>query len=221
MINDGAASLTVTVGSIPIVVKGLEQFNGKFVPFNTLSIVASGAWRFVVEDDGTSTGSASSNTTIANLLWRVRERITDTDVIEFENIELVGYLNDAIDWLSLQLVQANDPEAVIEATISDGTTVPATYHSLCGIFPVKITGNIFKILDGSATLDIRYFAVKSHISFVSASTSYDPMYSPFKPSYDTFLIQKTAIFALNRNADSTTQDEKILAQQFAGGNTNG
>ena len=221
MINDGASALTVTVGAIPITVNGLEQFNGEFAPFNSLTIVATGAWRFVVEDDGTSTGTTSTNTTIANLLWRVRERITDTDVIEFENIELVGYLNDAIDWLSLQLIQSRAPEMVTNLTIAEGATVPLTYHSLCGIYPVEITGNVCSILDGSTSVPIRYFATKSHVSYISESGYFNPMYSPFKPAYDTMLIQRTAILALNRNADDVSQDEKILTQQAAGGAANG
>lgn len=225
MINDDSNALTVTVGAIPIVVKGLEQFNGDFVPFNTLTIAATGAWRFVVEEDGTIPGYESSNTTIADLLWRVRERITDTNLNgadnEFTNTELVGYLNDAIDWLSLSLIQAKDPEMIQEITIADSDTIPLNYHSLCGIFPVTITGNVFNILDGSASVSIRYFSTKNHINYVAAAGYYDPMYSPYKPVHDTLLIQRTAILALNRNADDISQDEKILAQQVAGGVVNG
>lgn len=224
MINDGAAALVVTAGGIAITIRGLEQFNGGFVPFNSVAVTASGLWRFVAEDDGTVPGYESSHTTIADILWRVRERITDTDLngvdTDFTNTELVGYLNDAIDWLSLQLIQAKNPEMVKEMMVTEGCIVPINFDSFCGLFPVALTGNRFNILDGSPSVAIRYFAVKNHVKYVASSEHYEPMYSPFKPAYDTLLIQRTAILALNRNADDVSQDEKILAQQTAGGVVN-
>lgn len=216
MINDGATSLTVTVGSIPIVVKMLEQFNGDFALFNSFTIAATGNWRFVVEYVADSEEEVSTNTIIPEILRRVRERITDLDVVEFTNTELVGYVNDAIDWLGLQRIQAGDPEMVEELTVSEGDKLPFYYHSLCGIFPVVITGSVFSIM-GSTTAVIRYFATKPHVHYVAASNYYSPLHSPFKPAYDTLLIQRTAILALNRNADDISQDEKLLAQQAAGG----
>ena len=214
MINDSATPLIVTVGAIPATVLGLEQFNGEFVSFNTLTVAASGPWRFVVEDSEDGSGLSLSYTLIAEIMRRIRQRIADEDVIEYDNQTLVGYLNDAIDWFSLQLIQAKDPEMIKETTIADGSDIPPGYYATCGIFPIRIVGSNIRIMDGSDSVEIRYFATKPHIQYVAETLAYVPAYSPFKPIYDTILIQKAAILARNTDEFDISQDEKLLAQSL-------
>lgn len=214
MINDGITPLTVTVGAIPVTVLGLEQFNGDFVSFNTLVVTASGSWRFVAEDGGGGNSSSLSFTQIADIMRRIRSQISDSDEDEYDNQTLVGYLNDAIDWFSLQLIQAKDPEMIKEISLADGDDIPTGYYSTCGMFPIEITGTKVHIIDGSSTVSLRYFVTKPHVMYIAETKAYVPLYSPFKSIYDTILIQKAAILAMNKNEYDVTQDEKLLAESL-------
>lgn len=216
IINDGASPLTVTVGAIPVVVRGLEQFNGDFVPFNAITIASTGPWRFVVELEGDGIGGDSGTTRIADLVERVRQYISDKEAAAFENVELVGYLNDAIGWLSVQLIAVKDPEMMKEIVVDeDGIPVPGDFQKACGVFPVEVTGSRLRVMRGIGAVSFQYFATKSPIRYVAESNYFEPMYSPFKEVYDTILIQKTAILALNQNEFDVSQDERLLAQSLA------
>jgi len=216
IINDDATQLTVTVGAIPVVVRGLEQFNGDFVPFNTVVVAASGPWRFVVELVGEGIGADSGTTRIPELLERVRQYISDKEAAAFENVELVGYLNDAIGWLSSQLIAVKDPEMIKEIAVDEtGIPVPGDFQKACGVFPVEVTGSRLRVMKGIGTVSFQYFAIKSPIRYIAESNYFEPMYSPFKEVYDTILIQKTAILALNQNEFDVSQDERLLAQSLA------
>lgn len=212
IINDGPTELTVTVSGQVVTVMGLEQFEGDFAPFNTLSINASGPWRYVIEASEELIGDSSA-TPNGEIIKRVRDLISDKDEIEYETSELVWFLNDAIDWMSLQLIQNGDTEMTKEIVVTENMNVPQDHIKPCGIFPLRSTGKVFRILDGSESMDYQYFASRPHIISIDDGI-YLPAYSPFKPAYDSVLIQKTAILALNRNEYDVKQDEALLAQSL-------
>jgi hypothetical protein len=212
VINDAPSELTVTVSGQVVTVLGLEQFEGDFAPFITLSISASGPWRYVIEASESLIGDSSA-TPNGEIIKRIRELISDKDGIEFETSAVVGFLNSAIAWLSLQLIQNNNVEMIKEIVITDGANVPNDYIKPCGLYPVKKTGNTFRFLDDSETLEFQYFANRPYIT-VNEADVFLPTYSVFKPIYDAVLIQKTAILALNRDEYDITQDEALLAQSL-------
>ncbi|TCL39952.1 hypothetical protein EV210_101150 [Anaerospora hongkongensis] len=212
IINDGATELTVSVNGQIIKVLGLEQFEGNFSPFNLISIIATGPWRYVIEASETFIGDTTA-TPNGEIIKRIRALISDKDGIEFETSDLVGFLNNAIDWLSLQLIQNGDKEMMKEIIITDGMNIPNDFIKACGLYPIKRNGNTFRILDDSEAFEFQYFANRSHIT-VNEVDVYLPTYSVFKPIYDGVLIQKTAIIALNRDEYDITQDEALLAQSL-------
>lgn len=141
---------------------------------------------------------------VSDILNVIRPRIADENKIEYEDEELIEYLNDAMDFLSAQLIAMNDSGMITDLTVKDGNAVPADFmDKYAGNFPVYISGDAFKILDGSTQVDIRYYAMKPHV--VRADDLV-----PFKDYYKSVLTQAVAMYALNRNEYEIGQDKGLL-----------
>ena len=79
--------------------------------------------------------------TVTQFLALVRPRIGDVAKVTYDDNELLGYLNDAIIQLSLERINAKDPQMVAEATVVPGTTViPDGSTSFAGQYPVYFSG---------------------------------------------------------------------------------
>jgi len=142
---------------------------------------------------------------------KVRKRIADIDAIEYDDEEILDYLNAAFDYLSLVLASANDPQMVKKTIVKHNDPVPDDFISLVGAYPLNIVNGVFELLDTSAFVEIRYFAKKGRIDFVYPS-SYEPKNSPFPSKYDEIIIMKASIYALNRNEYNVEVDEMLLNQ---------
>jgi len=146
---------------------------------------------------------------VGKLFISIRKKIRDTTSIEYPDLELIDYLNDAIDYMSAYLIRIKDGETIKTATI-DSTGIiakPSDYDSLVGAQMLYLENDSIKTLSGDAAT-IRYYAMKQHVSSVSDII-------PFKASIEPFLVQLTAIYALNRNEFNVTQDQALFEKQLS------
>jgi len=142
-----------------------------------------------------------SNPLVSEAIANIRIRIRDRTAIGYVNDELITYINDAINQLSLYLISICDPEMVVQKELTDGDDVPDDYCKLAGEYGVFIDNGVFRTQDTELT--IRYYAAKDNISVETDEL-------PFKRLYLGVLSQMAAIYALNRNEFDITQDQKLL-----------
>ncbi len=99
-------------------------------------------------------------------LSMLRQRLGDTAKVTYDDDELLSYLNDAVEQLSLERINARDPTMATEETVTPGTSsVPEGFVSFAGQYPVYFAGGKIEALDGTtAARTVRYFAVKPRLS---------------------------------------------------------
>ena len=107
--------------------------------------------------------------TATEFLAIFRPRIGDAGKVAYDDDELLGYVNDAIEQLSLERIAAKDTTMVTEEKITPGTSaVPDGFVNFAGQFPVYFAGGKIVSLDDSVTeRTIRYFAVKPRLTKLS------------------------------------------------------
>lgn len=107
--------------------------------------------------------------TATQFLAILRPRIGDAGKATYDDDELLGYLNDAIEQLSVERITAKDPTMIIEEEVTPGTTaVPDGFICFAGQFPVYFAGGKIVSLDGETKArTVRYFAVKPRLSELS------------------------------------------------------
>lgn len=152
---------------------------------------------------------------VADIVIRVRQRVGDMAKTKFSDEELLGYLNDAINFLSAELISLRDAEMVKVFTVvhgETGTAVPADYFSFVGEYPIYFESDdagSTKVypLDSSAVSDIkvRYFAYKPKVDAMDDTIPFNNVL------YYTILSQFTAMYALNRNT-AGGQDAQLFDQ---------
>lgn len=96
---------------------------------------------------------------VANVIQDIRNRINDKEGVgDFDDDEIISYVNQAINYIGLYFVSAGNPLAVKDVLVQNNDNVPDDYIKPCGIFPIKITGKVIKFLDkGTKNLTLRYF----------------------------------------------------------------
>lgn len=134
---------------------------------------------------------------------QIRQLTKDTNAIEYTTAELMNYINTAIKLVSTYLIGNKDPEMIVDITISDGTSVPSNFMSFVGIYPVYISGSVFKLYNTASPVSARYFATKADITDMANTI-------PFKDALLPIVTRLAAMQALNRNEFDITQDTKIL-----------
>lgn len=143
--------------------------------------------------------------TIAELIALARYRINDTGDGEEQtksDTELMSYYNGAVEFLSDLLIARNDPEMITEVSIANGADVPANFVRFAGEMPAYINAGTFVLYETGPAV-VRYFATKGRASDVEDDV-------PFKDRYTEFLLQAMAIFALNSDEYTVTQDQALL-----------
>lgn len=144
---------------------------------------------------------------INDLVARVRILINDQNKLEYSDPELIGYINDAIGYLSTYLISAKDPEMVSEINVAEGGIVPTNFCSFSGSYPVYIVDNTFKLYDPTTPFTARYFASKQTTNTRNSTF-------PFKDIYIPVVIRLASIYALNRNEFNITQDNTIIVDML-------
>lgn len=109
--------------------------------------------------------------TVNDILIRVRRNILDMQKIKFQDSDLIDACNDAIEMVSLNLIEASDPEMIKTITMGSQVNRPADFIKFIGNHPVYTvvdnSGNVlFKHLDDefSESIVLRYFGLKPKIT---------------------------------------------------------
>jgi len=161
--------------------------------------------------------------TVEELLTQVRYQINDTDKVEYTDTELIGYVNDGLDFISKELIRLSSPVLLKYTTLSltDGAAdLPNDFVREEGVLdsqgnllksyppikPVdqygyKIIGS--KLYSNNTSVDLFYYAFYPK---VSALTDTIPI-----PDYMVQLLKEIVIFlALNRNEFSLNVEQELL-----------
>lgn len=162
-----------------------------------------------------------ANTKIKTLFERVRHKINDTNRLEYTNFELLGYLNDSIQILNDQLINAKSNEMTVEANIVDGDTIETkipNYVKLVGKFPIRET-NIsgtrkFTLTEGTTA----YVKAYANRALFDLSLPYEDDAGEILETVDAALTGSAFVTTISSNAllvtgtgtfFSTTSDVKI------------
>jgi hypothetical protein len=153
--------------------------------------------------------------TVEELLISVRRRIRDEHKIEYQDSELIDYINDAINLVSNTAIASKDPLMIKEITVTGSIGVPEFFVKLAGVYPVSIFNGIINLLNPAETIVCKYYAAKNNIASLSDEI-------PFDGANCSLVGQLTAIYALNRNQYDVSQDERLtntLSQAIVLGKT--
>jgi len=145
--------------------------------------------------------------TVSTLLTVVRKKIRDTTSIEYQDSELIDFLNDALDYMSSFMIRIKDGESIKVVSVAGNITKPDDFDSIVGSQLLYLENDSIKTLTGG-TLMMRYYAMKPHVSTISDIV-------PFKASIEPLLAQLTAIYALNRNEFDVSQDQTLFEKQLS------
>lgn len=142
---------------------------------------------------------------VVDAVKSLRERINDAQSLGYSEEILLGYINDAINFLSSVLIDRFDP-IVTSNLMIDATTVnpvPKNFIKMAGGFPVKKSGAVFEIIDGSPVIEIKYFYTAENVTII------DDL--PFDHDlYDMIIIRLAAVYALNQNEFDIQQDQSLI-----------
>ena len=133
---------------------------------------------------------------------------------EYSDERCIEFLNNAIQQAASLLITAKYPPLVREMTVHDGDTVPDNYMTACGSYPIRVTGNIMRIIDSDYETDrFRYFATPNDLTTEST-------YLPFNhDGINETIVRAAIILAQNENEYDVTQDLALinsLQQAIAG-----
>jgi hypothetical protein len=130
-------------------------------------------------------------------------------VSEFANSTLMGFINDALDVISLSLAGLNDPEVVTQQIITTTITKPIGFISFIpqkGNYPVIIQGTQIVPLPGApSSITIKYAVAKPHITSDNDSIPLPDYMLPV-------LVMLVCQYAQNTYEFDITQD-KLLSDQ--------
>ena len=138
---------------------------------------------------------------VSDFLTLVRARIRDNYRVEYDDAELIGYINDAISYWSACSVANSDLLKVKTVSVNPYTDVPDDFAKFCGVYPITIESGRIISDDGTQVL-CKYYAYDGLISDVEDNLIYSA------PEI-SILLQLTCIYALNRNQFDVTTDASL------------
>ena len=144
---------------------------------------------------------------IANTINDIRARISDNDGIEYTDKEIVGYINDALFavWLQLKAIRCKDVINSIDIT-AVSQAKPLDFFDFTNRQPVVSYGDNFEVYGDLPILKATYFTKSPHINVG------DTIVSVFDDNYDSAVVQIACLYALNRNEFNIQQDQSLVAQ---------
>lgn len=139
---------------------------------------------------------------VSDFLTLVRARIRDNYSLEYPDVELIGYINDAISYWSSCSITNKDKLSVKILTVNPSVSVPSDFAKFAGTYPVYILNKVIYSTDND-NVSCKYYAFDNHISASSDILNYDS-------ATISVLLQLTCIYALNRNQFDVTTDTSLL-----------
>ena len=138
---------------------------------------------------------------VSAFLTLLRTRIRDEYKAEYQDPELIGYLNDALAYWDSTRVVAGDCLRVKSLTVNPNIAVPANFAKWAGTFPVYILNGTVYSISGSSVA-CKYYSYSD--SFTALT---DTINLP-NPEI-TVLLQLATIYALNRNQFDVSTDTSL------------
>lgn len=142
---------------------------------------------------------------VTEAITEIRNKINDRDMVGLDDVELVSYLNEAMQLISMQLVGLECPDLIIEEVIEDESfTIPKNFDKFCGYYPIRRTGVVAELLD-APPLRVRYY-----VSYPIVELNGE---MPFNHAILNQLAIKIACtFAQNQEHEDISQDKAIIAE---------
>lgn len=144
---------------------------------------------------------------IESAIKRIKEATHDISD-EYSKEKCIEFLNTSIQRVASLLIQTNYPGIVREMIVHDGDKLPKNYIRSVGMYPLKITNGVTRILDGNETVRFRYFATPDNIDPITADENTEMPYQ--NDAINEVIIKYAIILALNENEYETSADSAIL-----------
>lgn len=142
---------------------------------------------------------------VTEAIRQIKDRVNDMTTTGYSSSMILGYINDALSYLSYRMAAVCHPALVQDMTITDGMPVPSGFIKFVGTEPVRRTGMVFHILDESDTI-----AARAYIELGTVGLQDD---IPLKePAYISMLLQLASIYALNQHEYNDTQDAALAKE---------
>lgn len=133
----------------------------------------------------------------------IRERVNDTQQLNYTDAEILHDLAYACRYLGLALIKKRDPEMIVSLQVSDFTPVPKFFHSFVGQFPIWREGRLFRSSVHDKPVEIKYFAMRPGITSLMDDIPYNDM-------YQDALIMTTVGLLLNRDEFDITSETSMV-----------
>lgn len=199
--NNGDAEMIIVAGENNEfrLYPGVELNAEELSPFTTVEITATGPWECIIR------GRPAYDTGTSDLISEIRILIHDVDKLEYPTDEdLLPHINQAITFLSKQLIAAGSLIMVQEDIFTDDMPVPLLFEKTCGEYPLRVLGGKVK-MRSPGDMTVQYYAHKPRIKAVTDSVD-------FPAQYVSALAYVAAMFAQNKNEFEIQQDEGLLAK---------
>lgn len=134
----------------------------------------------------------------------IRVRISDNDEIEYTDSELVGYINDALFaiWLQLKAVKNKEVVRRIDVT-ANNQAKPNDFFYFTARYPIVCIGDRFETYGQLPINDVTYYSKSPKVSVTDVDVSV------FGDNYDSAIVQVACLYALNRNEFNIQQDHSL------------
>ena len=143
---------------------------------------------------------------VSTVIQDIRNRINDKEAIgDFDNDDIVSYINQAINYIGLYFVTAQNPLAIKDIEVADGDLVPDDYIKFCGISPIRVTGKTIKFLESNkGKMALRYFFKPPNI------TGVDGEEMPYNDALtNNVIVNATVLLLLNQQRLNVSQDQGL------------
>lgn len=141
--------------------------------------------------------------TVNKFLSKIRIRLKDTSKASFSDYELLEYFNDAIHFLSCELIAQRDEGMLKSLDIKNGDKLPDNFVDFAGQYPVCINNGVASFYSNDyESLQITYWAKYAELKLDENVT--------FPAYYDLYVIQLTCIYALSRDNGGVPADGNIV-----------
>lgn len=141
-------------------------------------------------------------------IYQVRCKTNDRDEVGLDDIEILHYINEAIQFINAYLVGANSPILIKELLITEPSVLlPKNFVKTCGRFPARVTGNIIELWD-EPPMKLRYFE-----SYPNVDQGDD---MPFDhDALNQVAIKLACIYANAQQQLDVSQDKTLLDEMTA------
>lgn len=140
---------------------------------------------------------------VSEMIQIIRNRLNDREGVgDFEDDQLIDYLNQAINYISSYLVTTMNPLMVKSITLANGDELPEDFVKTCGNFPMLVEGRTVELFNPKKPLDVKYYFQLPQVEMEDEF--------PLKDLQSANLaIQLTVIFCMNQQRIDISQDQAI------------